>query len=1133
MKIAVLGGLRVEHGGASIAVAGAMQLALLFRLAADAGTAVSYRALAEDLWPIDTPENPRGALQSIVSRLRTQLPTGTIESTAGGYRLVVARADVDALVFQDLVAAASAAPDPAETARLATQALALWAGEPWLPSPDFDWFSRDLLADRTTALELGGRVPGRVPSGSGAPGESGAANGAGSGASDGESGLDARRSDPAPTPLPAIPTPLTPLIGRDAELATVADQLAANRLVTIFGPGGAGKTRLALEAAQVAQSAQVAQAAQTAHVAQEAHPAETPQRAPAAPAARSPHPALPAVVVELAPVAASELWGAILAATGRELRTSENTPDPTPTRERALQALAGRPLLLVLDNCEHLIDAAAEAAVAALSALPELRILATSREPLGAPGEAFVTLGPLAHPDAAGLDGELAGDVDALRSFAAVELFRQRARAARGVELDAGELVVAARICLRLDGLPLALELAAAKLRTMTPDEVLAGLEDRFALLAGPGRGALPRHQTLRAMIDWSWSLLDPVERQALTALAVFPAGVAVADARAAAAAMGLPSGSAPAVFDALVDRSLVQRARGRFRTLETIREYGIARLSAADLDEGAVAEEAAVAVHGNRSAESSSRIPPRHASPPVSVHTDADAEGDPDAVRAPHADALRAARDAQALFAAHAAGEHDPLLRGPRILEAIAWFDAEHDNLLAGLRHLVATGQAAPAVRLATGCVWYWMMRDRNVEAAEWIGAVSPLAAGMPGDLEALFAAAGPVMRVFQKLGPSDEAHVVAALREALGPAAALRPHAGQPALVQVLASAVLMLGELDLETDDWRVDLRAPDGERLGLDPWPTAVLHLVAASIAHNRGDVADLGRSTERALALLAEIGDLWCLAIAQQLRAEWLALVGRLDEALELTDASTDNLRRITSQVDLAQQQDLAVRILIRRGDLTAARTRADDMLAETRAGGVQRAITMATMTGLVVAVQQGDVDAADALAAGLAAVDSAETLAPFAQLAAVRDAALAHLALLRGDVDRADTLARDALGAALDSRDLPVVATVAVAVARVCLARGDAELAARVLLAADAARGVSDELDPWVRAVRESLRERGIPSAPAVAGAGDASGTDADVAGAGAGARGAGADAGAGATGAARRELERLGDLLR
>lgn len=212
MRIRLLGGLNVEHDGRTVTVTGGMQLAVLFRLAVDAGCAVSYRGIAEDIWAAGEPENQRGALQSIVSRLRTQLPPGSIESAAGGYRLVLSRPDVDALAFEDLVAAADAATSDEDARRYSTEALALWRGEPWVPSADFDWFVRDLVRDRARALKLGGVV---------APAASAASLSA--------------------TPraaIPRIPVPLTALVGREHELVGIGEQLAISRLVTIVGTGG-------------------------------------------------------------------------------------------------------------------------------------------------------------------------------------------------------------------------------------------------------------------------------------------------------------------------------------------------------------------------------------------------------------------------------------------------------------------------------------------------------------------------------------------------------------------------------------------------------------------------------------------------------------------------------------------------------------------------------------------------------------------------------------------------------------------------------------------------------------------------------------------------------------------------------
>ena len=464
----MLGGWSVEHDGAPVEVTGERQRGLLFRLALDPGTVVGYRALAEDLWPDDLPENPKASLQSLVARLRPQLPAGVLESAPGGYRLAVRRDEVDAIRFQDAVAAAAAAA-PEQAAGLASAALALWTGEPWTPGDGYDWFERALHDDRATAVRLGGQT---------------AATG-------------------LAEPASGIPAPLTPLIGRTEEIAAVADAVRRSRLTTIIGPGGAGKTRIAVEVAR-----------------------HTPG----------------AVLVELAPVAEEEIWAALIGVLGREVRTADGQSTMTSPRARVVAALAGRDALLVLDNCEHLIDAAAEVAYELLTALPRLRVLATSREPLGVEGEAFVPLGPLADDDARRLSPSASSP---------------RAAAA----LTDAEEPAAARVRARLDGLPLALELAAARTRTLGIDELDAGLDDRFALLAAGPRTAMPRHQTLRALIDWSWDLLDEPERRMLTAVAIYPAGIAVADAAATAAAHG----GSVAELDALVDKSLLRRIDGRY----------------------------------------------------------------------------------------------------------------------------------------------------------------------------------------------------------------------------------------------------------------------------------------------------------------------------------------------------------------------------------------------------------------------------------------------------------------------------------------------------------------------------------------------------------------------------------------
>ena len=918
MRIGLLGGFAVEHDGEPVEVVGAMQRALLFRLALDPGTQLGYRALAEDVWPDDPPENARAALQSLVSRLRSQLPSGMIESLPGGYRLAVERRDVDAVRFQDLVAAASAAPPP-DAAELAGRALALWAGEPWTPGEGYDWFERALADDRATALRLGG-VAGR---------------------------------DSAPEVSPVIPAAITPLIGRDEELASVGGQLARARLVTILGPGGAGKTRIALETAR-------------------AH--------------RRP------IVVELAPAGPDELWQAILGATVREVRVADGSVG-VGSRDRVIAALGGREVLLVLDNCEHLIEAAADAAFELLGALPHLRVLATSREPLGLPGEAFVPLGPLS-------------------TDAAEELFAQRVLAARGQALGDDEADAAARIRRRLDGLPLALELAAAKARTMSLDEIAEGLDDRFALLTGGLRTVLPRHQTLRALVDWSWSLLGEGERAVLGAVAIYPAGIAAGDAARAAAAHG----GSRAELDSLVDKSLLQRAGGRYRALETIREYGIERL-----------------------AESGR---------------------------------LEARRLEQAVWLGDAALERDAELRRPGSQSALAWFDAEDDNVVSALRFSIDGGHGREAVRLAAAHAWYWIIRDRNDDAQTWLSAAVPLAAGGTSDAELVVRAVGAAAGAFdppEGYEPFIERHgeELKAIR--------IAAMSSENELLQVIPVMIEAFTGA-MESGSWPSGVVVPREAPPGMKDWSRAVLHVLRAAIAQNRGDVAELGEASEAARTLFERVGDVWGLAIATQLRAEWLSLEGRLEEALRLSDESTAAFRRITSAQDLQQQQGLSVVLLAKLGRRDDARARAADLLEQARESESSASVRLALFTNILLMLQLDELAPIDELLAELDAIE--EPLpAPQRQMQALDAIVRGGVATRRGDLDAAEHQLRIAAEQSISSLDHPIMAAVALAIGALALERGTLSDAATALDLAVALRGASDPYDATEARIRTALND--------------------------------------------------------
>ncbi|WP_219520044.1 ATP-binding protein, partial [Nonomuraea ceibae] len=398
---------------------------------------------------------------------------------------------------------------------------------------------------------------------------------------------------------------MTELVGREAELRLIAARLAAGRLVTLVGPGGVGKTRLAIAA-----------------VATGGVPAE----------ARRSDPSRRVWWVGLAAVAdAGDVALAVARALGLRVRAD--------AVEQLAEAFAGARALLVLDNCEHVADPVARLVEALLGRCPGLRVLATSREPLRIDGEALCPVAPLPLEEAE-------------------RLFSARALAVRPGFVPSGRV---GEVCARLDGLPLAIELAAARLRTMTLDRLADGLGVRlprgdgpFRLLTGGSRTASPRHRTLRGVVEWSWDLLDGGVREAAERAAVFPASFT---AEAAAGA-----GVGEDALHALVDKSLLQLDGDRYRMLGTIREYGLLRL-----------------------AESGR---------------------------------LRAAREAHAACFLALAESAGPGLRGAGQLGGVARLAAERDHLLAALRTACDHGDADVAVRLGAALAMFWTVRGEHAEA-------------------------------------------------------------------------------------------------------------------------------------------------------------------------------------------------------------------------------------------------------------------------------------------------------------------------------------------------------------------------------------------------------------------------------
>ena len=586
LRIGLLGPLQVRDGtGHAVHVGGRQLRVLLILLALQAGRVVPAGSLAGQIWPEESPANPGNALQTLVSRLRAELRRASldqvIESHPAGYRLAVRPDAVDALDFQVLAVRgrrALADGDPREAAAVLRSALASWRGQPLADAVGYDFadaavaqltelrssvladrieadlalgegaslvgelralLSADPLAERPRALLMralyaAGRqaealevyqkarelLAGRLGVDPSAQleqvylrilrGEEGVPAVATGAARPSDQTLDAERSVvPAPgtIPPPVASSPLTSFVGRDTEVSQVLKNLGSTRLVTLTGPGGVGKTRLAAEV-----SGRLAGGAW---------------------------------FVELAPVTESaEVAYAVLDTLGiRERVISRRGGNPgTGPLDRLAEALADRDDVVILDNCEHVIEAAAALAGRVLAACPRVRIVATSRQPLRIDGETLCPIPPLSVPPPS-LPSWTEG-AEGSEAYASVRLLRDRAVAVRpDFELHPDNVADVARICRALDGMPLAIELAAVWLRALTPGQLAERLDDRFALLIGGSRTALPRHRTLRAVVDWSWDLLEPAEQVLARRLAVFPAGATLAMAEQVCADAPLPPG--------------------------------------------------------------------------------------------------------------------------------------------------------------------------------------------------------------------------------------------------------------------------------------------------------------------------------------------------------------------------------------------------------------------------------------------------------------------------------------------------------------------------------------------------------------------------------------------------------------
>ncbi|MBW3612366.1 MAG: winged helix-turn-helix domain-containing protein [Chloroflexi bacterium] len=592
MRFTVLGELRVISRS-DIALSRPAHRRLLSILLLETDRVLDTELLIDRFWSDEPPETARAALQTYVSQLRRLLGDGVIVTSDSGYRLDLRGHHLDSQVFGALASAAGTALSAGawhEVLNHAERALALWRG-PAFAELQLDAFALPeitrleelrlgLMEMRAEALLAMGRTEEALPDLERAVVEHplrerlrehlmvararlGRVSEALSTYHDlrrelGDAGLEPGprlreleerilREDPVLVPSRVrnnLPQRLTTFVGRRSELEGLQQALTDSRMVTLTGVGGTGKTRLAIELAQRLM------------------------------------PGYPDGVFMTSFAALSDPdLVATDAAEALGLRVER-----TSAEETLRESLRNRRVLVVLDNCEHLLAACARLVEVLLQSGPGVSVLATSREALRVPGETTYAVPPLATPPADGSGGRDIGAFDAMRLFA-----DRAALASRGFVLSDRNSGVVAEICRQLDGLPLAIELAAARVRSLAPEEIAARLEDRFRLLKDGGRTSPGRHKTLHAAIDWSYQLLTDDERALFTRLSVFAGGCTLEAAEAICSGDGLDRADVLDLLSRLVDKSLVvlsltPAGTGRYRLLETIRQFAQGCLGEAEV---------------------------------------------------------------------------------------------------------------------------------------------------------------------------------------------------------------------------------------------------------------------------------------------------------------------------------------------------------------------------------------------------------------------------------------------------------------------------------------------------------------------------------------------------------------------
>jgi predicted ATPase/DNA-binding SARP family transcriptional activator len=943
------------------------QRALLALLALRAPRPVSADQLVDALWGDDLPADPANALQQRISSLRKEVDPArhgdVLVAAAGGYALRVDDDRIDARRFARRAAEGGrllAAGDARGALDELTAALELWQGEALDGFADEPWARAE--AQRLTELRLAAiedRYDAALALGSGAEVVGGLAEVVGGLAelvtqhplrerpagqlmlalyragrqADALEVYDRTRRqladelgvDPGPalqaiyrrvldqdaglqTPAAAatpstrvdnLPAATQGLVGRDDVLDEFDELLTRGRVVTVTGPGGTGKTTLALEVAR-----------------------------------RRPRPIHGTWLVELAPLSdADAIAGELATVLGVG---SAGLGAASVDAAELAGALRDRHLLLVLDNCEHVVEPVADLVARLVAAAPGVAVLATSREPLGVVGEHVCPLPALGLPPADETDPA------AIVATPAVQLLLERVRQHDPwFDLSAGDAAAVSALVRRLDGLPLAIELAAAQLRVLSLAELLASLDDQLALLSSSVRGVPARQRSLRGALDWSWDLLDADQRTAWATLAVPAARFDQTTAARLLAAAGYQHQPLEALRD-LVDRSLLLAERDvapvRYRMLETVRGYGRVRL--AEL-------------------------------------------GSSDRVRTAHAEVVE-----EALAACHTATE--PARFGVDVDGLGAWLDEAR----AALAWAADAGERERVQRLAGLLGWVWLLRGLTAEGLSWLDR----GLGEPDDLDPTTADPQAVLwAAGLRLGGADPAGprwAAAALE--VTPGGAEHVIAGVYAAVHAVHAGRL---------DEGVAHLDAARVEAEGIGGWPLGFCRLVGAQLGRLTGRLAEVGSDAQAALELLDEPGLEWARAMAidilidaldpdtepdgTDLRAERLAREG-------LALCSGRRLPELEARLRIQLG-----RVLHARGEDEQARRQLDDAvrLAAGAGGGV--GLGFALLAAGSVARRRGDLELA-AGQLGEAADLLQGTGAPFGMAEVTLELALTAVAAGRG-----------------------------------------------------------------------------------------------------------------------------------